>query len=307
MTCPPDGGAELLSAEFREVTFDAPDGLKLYARVYGPRQDTGALPMVCLPGLTRNSRDFHELALLLAQNPSTPRTVVTFDYRGRGLSAYDPDWSHYNIRVEAQDVIAGLDFLGIERAVFLGTSRGGFIIHILAATAPQRVAGVIFNDIGPEITAEGLRQIIQYLRNSRNPRTWDEAVERLRSVHGPAFPALTEADWMRFARAIYRRQRGTIRPDYDQNLLKTFEGIDFTKKLPAMWEQFDLFNELALLVIRGENTALLAQSTVDEMARRHPALQVINVPGQGHAPLLETGHLPELIAAFAAGIDLRAA
>ena len=290
---------------FREITYAAPDGLKLYARVYEPAKQTHTTPLVCLAGLTRNSRDFHELALYLSQHKETPRRVVTFDYRGRGLSAYDRDWSHYNVGTEAGDVIAGLGVIAIDRAIVLGTSRGGLIAHILAATAPQLLAGVILNDIGPEIAPEGLRQITEYLGNRSNPRTWQDAIERQRAIHGKAFPGLTDADWMRFVRAIYRRQRGTIRADYDVNLLKTMTNIDFSQKLPDLWPQFELFTKLALLVIRGENTTLLTRETLQEMARHHPAMQVINVPGQGHAPLLETGRLPELIAAFAAGIDLR--
>lgn len=295
-----------MAETFREITYDAPDGLKLYARVYEPEHKVDSLPLVCLPGLTRNARDFHELALSLAGHTETPRQVISFDYRGRGMSAYDPDWSHYNIGTESGDVIAGLGFLGIGRAVFLGTSRGGLVIHILAAIAPQLLAGVILNDIGPEIAPEGLIEISQYLNSPREPKTWAEAAQLQWSVHGAAFPALTNADCERFARAIYRESNGVIVPDYDQNLLRTMDGVDFTQKLPDLWAQFDLLAELPLLLIRGENTKLLAPETVEEMTRRHPALQVINVAGQGHAPLLETGQLPELIAAFVAGIDLRA-
>ncbi|CAN7534218.1 alpha/beta hydrolase [Phyllobacterium sp. LjRoot231] len=290
----------------REITFDAPDGLKLYARVYEPAREVDSLPLVCLPGLTRNARDFHELAEALAQHAETPRRVISFDYRGRGLSAYDPDFAHYNIGTEAGDVIAGLGVLGIDRGVFLGTSRGGLIIHILAAIAPQFLAGVILNDIGPEIAPAGLLQISQYLNGPRHPKNWADAVEVQRAVHGAAFPALRDADWERFAHAIYREIDGVISPDHDPNLIKTLQGIDFTKELPDLWAQFDLLAELPLLVIRGENTPLLAPETVEEMTRRHPALQLINVAGQGHAPLLETGRLPELIAAFVAGVDLRA-
>jgi len=292
--------------DFREIFYDAPDGLKLYARVYEPARATDSLPLVCLPGLTRNARDFHELALALSQHPETPRRVISFDYRGRGRSAYDPDFTHYNIGTEAGDAIAGLGVLRIDRAVFLGTSRGGLIIHILAAIAPQLLAGAILNDIGPEIAPAGLLQISQYLNNPRLPKSWTEAAQIQRAVHGAAFPALRDADWMRFAHAIYREIDGTIRPDYDPNLVKTLQGIDFTQKLPDLWAQFDLLAELPLLVIRGENTPLLARETVEEMTRRHPVLQVINVAGQGHAPMLETGRLPELIAAFVAGVDLRA-
>jgi pimeloyl-ACP methyl ester carboxylesterase len=290
---------------FREVSFNAPDGLKLYARIYEAGGRTAGLPLVCLPGLTRNSRDFHALALALASHPDTPRRIVTFDYRGRGLSAYDPEWKNYNIRVEAGDVLAGLKALDIDEAVFFGTSRGGFIIHVLAAIAPHVLSGVIFNDIGPEIVSDGLRQISDYLSKASDPASWKQAASLQKTVHGKAFPALTRADWERFARALYREENGRIRSDYDPNLLKTLEGIDFSAKLPDLWAQFELLKELPLLVIRGENTTLLAQETVDEMMRRHPAMQFINVRGQGHAPFPETGQLPELIAAFAAGVDLR--
>lgn len=294
-----------MSESFTEVFYDTPDKLTLYARVYQPASETGNLPLICLPGLTRNSRDFHELALALASHPNTPRKVVTFDYRGRGLSAYDPEWKNYNIRVEAGDVLAGLKALDIDRAVFLGTSRGGFIIHVLAAIAPHILSGVIFNDIGPEIVSEGFRQINDYLSKSKTPSGWQQAAALQKEVHGKAFPTLIDADWDRFARAIYHDKNGTIQSDYDPNLLKTLEGIDFSVKLPDLWAQFELMKDLPLLVIRGENTTLLAQETVDEMARRHSALQFINVRGQGHAPFLETGQLPELIAAFIAGVDLR--
>lgn len=296
-----------MSSSFSEIFFDAPDGVKLYGRVYQPVIESIHLPLVCLPGLTRNSRDFHELALILADHRDTPRKVVTLDYRGRGLSAYDAEWKNYNIRVEAGDVLAGLKALNIDQAAFLGTSRGGFIIHVLAAIAPQVLKGVIFNDIGPEIVSEGFRQISDYLSQSKNPSDWQQAAALQKAVHGKTFPALVEADWNRFARAIYRDENGTIRSDYDPNLLKTLEGIDFSVKLPDLWAQFELMKDLPLLVIRGENTTLLAQETVDEMMRRHPALQFVNVSGQGHAPFLETGELPQLIAAFLAGVDLRSA
>ncbi len=295
-----------MSETFTEVFYDAPDKLTLYTRVYQPASETENLPLICLPGLTRNSRDFHELALILANHPATPRKVVTFDYRGRGQSAYDPEWQNYNIRVEAGDILTGLKALNIDQAIFLGTSRGGLIIHVLAAVAPQVLKGIIFNDIGPEIVSDGLRQISDYLSKSKNPADWQHATALQKAVHGKAFPALGDADWDRFARAIYRNDNGKIRSDYDPNLLKTLEGIDFSVKLPDLWAQFELMKDLPLLVIRGENTTLLAQETVDDMMRRHPALQFINVGGQGHAPFLETGQLPQLIAAFLAGVDLRA-
>lgn len=289
----------------RDHFYKAADGLDLYARIYPASGDDAGLPLVCLPGLTRNSRDFHELAFHLANQAERPRMVVAFDYRGRGRSGYDPVWTNYNVGVEAGDILAGLASLHLERAIFLGTSRGGLITHILAAMAPAMIAGVILNDIGPEISPAGLMQIVHYLSVPSDPiRSWAEAAEQQRKVHGAAFPALDAADWNRFAMAIYREDDGFIVPDYDPQLRNTLQGIDFGAKLPDLWPQFSLMAQLPLLLVRGENTSLVTRETVDEMRRLHRSMQYLEVPGQGHAPLLETGEIPARISQFCADIDL---
>jgi pimeloyl-ACP methyl ester carboxylesterase len=282
---------------FSDFYYSSTDGLKLHARIYGDDAN-GTLPVVCLPGLTRNARDFHELALHLSRDAKTPRKVVTFDYRGRGGSAYDKEWQNYNIGIEAGDIVAGLIALGIEHAGFIGTSRGGLIIHVLAATRPGALKAVVLNDIGPVVEGEGFAHIRAYLERAPKPASYAEAIAIQRGTHGQAFSALTDRDWERMARAIYRDENGTPVADFDPALLKTVAGLDLSQPLPMFWPQFQGLAGAPMLAIRGENSKLLSARTLEEMARRHPSIETITVEGQGHAPMLDTGLLPARIAAF---------
>jgi pimeloyl-ACP methyl ester carboxylesterase len=280
---------------FSDFFYTAPDGLKLHARLYG---EQNSRPVVCLPGLTRNARDFHELALYLSTKAKTPRKVVAFDYRGRGQSDYDPDTSHYNIGVEAGDVLAGLAALGIEAAAFIGTSRGGLIIHLLGALKPAALKAIVLNDIGPVIETQGFANIRAYLDRAPKPKTFAEAVDAQRRTHGADFPALGEADWARMVGAICRDTDAGWLPDFDPALVDTLAGIDFSKPLPDLWPQFDALAAIPLLAIRSANSKLFSAATLGEMQKRHPVMEAIIVEGQGHAPFLETGELPQKIAAF---------
>ncbi len=293
---------------WHEALFRAEDGLELYARIYGdPGPAAAALPVVCLPGLTRNARDFDPLARILSSDPRRPRKVVAFDYRGRGRSAYDPDWRNYNLAVEADDVLAGLTALGLAKAVFIGTSRGGLIIHLLAALRPTVLKGAVLNDIGPVVEAEGLANIRSYLEGARQPASLADAVTMQKSLHGNSFPALAEADWQRLAQAIYRTEAGRPVADFDPALINVVKSFDPKRPAATLWPQFEALRNVPLLAIRGELSTLLSAQTLAEMAARHPDCETLTVPGQGHPPLLETGELPQRIAAFLARADRLAA
>ena len=286
-----------ISSGFSDFFYSAQDGLKLHARIYG--DDSGAgLPVICLPGLTRNARDFHDLALFLSRDAQQPRKVIAFDYRGRGRSAYDPNWKNYDVVVEAGDILAGLTALGIEHGAFVGTSRGGLIIHVLAAMRPAVLKAVVLNDIGPVVEGEGLAHIRAYLERAPKPKNLADAVAVQKAVHAQAFSALSDADWERFIRAIYREESGVPVPDFDPALLNVVKGMDLTQPLPVLWPQFEGLKAVPMLAIRGENSKLLSAATLAEMASRHPDCRTVTVEGQGHAPLLETGELPATIAAF---------
>ena len=282
---------------FSHFFYSAPDGLKLHARVYG-EANTGPWPVVCLPGLTRNARDFHELALYLSTHAATPRTVIAFDYRGRGQSAYDPDVKNYNVGVEASDILAGLAALNIEEAAFIGTSRGGLIIHMLGMMRPAVLKAIVFNDIGPVIEVAGLAHIQSYLERDPAPKTRTQATAAQRSVHGEDFSALADADWDRMVWALYRETDGGLVPDFDPKLVDTVASLDLTQKLPDLWPQFEALAAIPLLAIRGANSRLLSIDTLNQMRERHSMMEAITVEGQGHAPFLETGRLPGYIASF---------
>lgn len=270
----------------RQVT--AEDGLTLSLRDYPARPDGNpqSLPIICLPGLTRNARDFHQLALALSQDRSAPHRVIAIDYRGRGLSAWDANKANYSIAVEARDVLTVCDHLGIERAIFIGTSRGGLILHILAAMRPALLAAVVLNDIGPVIEAEGLMRIRDYLNRGGSPGDWSDAVTALRANHGRYYAALDPKDWREMAEAIYRVIDGHIVPDVDPAIAEALLAIDFEKPLPDLWQQFDAFQPIPLMVIRGEHSDLLSEQTVEEILARNPQTITSVVEGQGHAPLL---------------------
>lgn len=282
---------------FSDFFYAAPDGLELHARIYGDA-NSGHRPVVCLPGLTRNARDFHELALFLSTHAAKPRKVIAFDYRGRGQSAYDPDISHYNVGVEAGDVLAGLAALSIGDAAFIGTSRGGLIVHVLGMMRPVVLKAIVFNDIGPVIEAAGLAHIQSYLEREPKRKTFAEAVTAQRGTHGGDFPALAQADWERMVSALYRETGQGLVPDFDPKLVDTVASLDLTQPLPDLWPQFEALAAIPLLAIRGANSKLLSEETLEQMRKRHPGIETITVAGQGHAPFLETGSLPNDIATF---------
>ncbi|HEY4191222.1 MAG TPA: alpha/beta hydrolase [Mesorhizobium sp.] len=282
---------------FCDFVYAAADGLELHARLYGETNGEH-WPIVCLPGLTRNARDFHELALYLSQRAATARQVIAFDYRGRGRSANDPDVKNYNVVTEAGDVLAGLDALGVEAAGFIGTSRGGLIIHVLGAMRPAMLKAIVLNDIGPVIEAAGLAHIKTYLDAAPKPKPFAQVAADQATVHGRDFPSLTNADWERMAHALYRETDKGWLPDFDPKLTETLANLDFSVPLPTLWPQFDALAGIPMLTIRGANSRLLSQETLDEMTLRHPGMETITVAGQGHAPFLETGDLPTSISRF---------
>ncbi len=280
----------------RFFAYPSDDGLALFGRMWGEPQ--ASPPVVLLPGLTRNARDFEALAQALASHPRHPHWVVAFDLRGRGGSAYGPVIT-YNPLQEARDTLLGLSRLDIGRATFLGTSRGGLVMLMLAHALERAdlFAGAIFNDIGPVIETAGLARIAGYVGRPI-PDTWPAMVAELKSAQGFLFPALTDADWERYARQIYRDDGGRPRLAYDPLLEEAFKAFDPAKPQPDLWPAFAALAHVPALVIHGGLSDLLSAATVAEMAARHPGLQVHTVADQGHAPLLWDGISQQAILDF---------
>ena len=283
---------------FHDIFFSSEDGLRLHARDYpiGTPSDIGGhLPVICLPGLSRNARDFHQLALLLANHPESPRRVIAVDYRGRGLSQYDPTPANYNVMVECKDVITLCDLLGLKRCLFIGTSRGGLILHVLAALRPDLIAGTVLNDIGPAIEAEGLMEIRDYLGRRSTFASFEQAARALTVLHGETFPALVGTDWLDMAHALYAERDGTLVADYDPALNDQFQAVDFSKPLPTLWPQFEILTEKPMQVIRGEHSKLFSAQTLQAMAEGRVKVTTQTAHGQGHAPLV---HHEDVFPAF---------
>ncbi|MEJ0096156.1 MAG: alpha/beta hydrolase [Methylocella sp.] len=291
---------------FQSRFFSASDGLKLHVRDYGSTLDPG-LPVVCLPGLTRSAADFGPLASALAAGlAGAKRRVLALDYRGRGRSDYDRDWKNYSLLVENDDILTVLTAAGIERAVFVGTSRGGLHAMLLSATRPTAIAAVVLNDIGPVVEPRGMARIRSYVGKLPPPRSLADAVELLKRSMSEQFNSLSEADWSAYAKISYADEKGRFGPRYDPKLKKQLENLDLEQALPSFWPQFEGLRNVALLAIRAANSDLLSPQTLAEMAMRHPLCETYVVAGQGHPALLLDPESIGRVSAFIAKADARA-
>ena len=268
------------------MRFTTSDGLSLAWQEEG----TG-LPVLCLPGLTRNGADFDELAAVLGGRVRLIRLTL----RGRGASDRDPNPLNYNVGIEARDVVEFLDFLGLPKVTIVGTSRGGIVAMLLAATAHDRLAGVLLNDIGPELAPEGLANILTYLGVPPKACTLADVVGPLRS-RMTAFPGLSDAKLLGLAARWFDEGPDGLLLNYDARIRDNIEATA-GQAAPDMWPLFDALQGIPTAVVRGANSDLLTRETVAKMRERHPGLIVAEVPDRGHVPFLDE---PEAQAALAA-------
>jgi len=290
---PPAGSSQFVSVQ---------DGLRLHVRAHGARTNR-ALPVICLPGLARTTADFDTLAVALASDPVRPRRVLALDYRGRGKSDYDRKPENYNLPVELADVLSVLTALGIDRAAFVGTSRGGILTMLLAVARPTAIAGCVLNDIGPVIDLEGLMRIKGYVGKLPALASFPAAAEALKRRFGSLFPKWSDDDWLAFARATFKEDGDRLVPDYDPKLATILEAIGPEQPLPALWKEFDALGRVPVMIIRGANSDILSAATVEGMRKRRRALEVLEVPEEGHAPRLAGTPTIGRIAGFIASCD----
>jgi pimeloyl-ACP methyl ester carboxylesterase len=278
-----EGRMDQLAARRESRFLTAADGLRLHYVDYVPAARSEATPVVCLPGLTRSAEDFERLAEALA---ATGRRVLALDYRGRGLSDRDPDWRRYSLDVEEADISATLAAAGVERAVFVGTSRGGIHVMRFAARRPEILRAAVVNDIGPVVDAGGLRRIKSYVGRLPTVGSLPIALAALKLVAGPQFTALSHDEWEAFARATFAEANGRLELRYDPELAHVLDEIGPESGPLLFTEEWKAMAPIPTLVIRGGNSDLLSPETFDAMAEGHPLLERLTVEGQGHAPLL---------------------
>jgi pimeloyl-ACP methyl ester carboxylesterase len=280
----------MTAAPFREQRWISADGLELYCRVYDTSAP-GGVTVLCLPGLTRNCRDFEALAPHLA----TRHRVLCPDLRGRGLSARDPQWKNYHPTIYLADLQLLMQALDLERVAIIGTSLGGLLAMMLAAAAPQRVAGIVLNDIGPQIDPQGIERIRSYTGMLPPVSTWEDAVKQLRAVYGNAWPGLADEMWATLVRRSYRADASGV-PVLDCDP-RVGDALRAAPPAPAeaFWPVFARLESIPMLVIRGALSDILGAATLERMQREKPDLERVIVGNRGHVPLLDE---PEVLSAI---------
>lgn len=265
--------------------FTTSDGIRLHY------EDEGAgHPILCLAGLTRNSLDFTYLLPHLSAY-----RVIRMDYRGRGKSEYPDEFMSYNIRREGQDAIELLDHLGIEKVTIIGTSRGGLIAMGLTDTHLGRLASVVLNDIGPEVTEVGITRIMDYVGKVPPYADLDEAANALADGLGQDFPGVPLARWREAAEFMWAQEEDGLSLRYDARLRDALIGQAGVGEAPDLWQLFDGLKPIPLATIKGANSDLFAQETLDKMQARRPDMITAVVPDRGHVPFLDE---PEALSAI---------
>ncbi len=275
-----------MTQTFADRRWTAPDGLSLYARDYAAASGPAKLPVIAIHGLTRNSADFGAIAPLIAQSG---RRVLAVDVRGRGKSDRAPDPMTYQPVNYAHDILALMEQAGVARAVFLGTSMGGLITMALAAIRSKVIAAAIINDVGPEVAKEGLARIAAYSGQPVDTPTWAEAAAYVKQHNAVAFPHYADADWDAFARRVFRvGSEGSPELDYDPDIAVPIRAAGARALVPNLWPMFGrLTRARPVLLVRGETSDLLSESIAAKMRKRAPKMDFVEVPGVGHAPMLD--------------------
>lgn len=264
------------------------DGLRLHFRDYPG--DEARAPVLCIPGLTRNARDFEGVAQRLAGK----RRVIAVDLRGRGESDYAIDPLTYVPPVYLQDLGALIAEHCVGPVVVFGTSLGGLMAMLLSLTARPSLAGVLLNDVGPELGASGMARIRSYVGKAESFTSWDDAARVIAANHEGAFPDYTDRDWLAWAHRMCREREGVIVFDYDMAIAEPFK---LPQPEPAfdLWPAFETLHGLPALLVRGERSDVLEAATASEMIRRVPTMDFLTLPRTGHAPTLEE---PDAVAAI---------
>ena len=268
---------------FAEKFYKSGDGLQLYYRDYAG--DARRAPVLCLHGLTRNSRDFAALAEHIA--PS--RRVIVPDQRGRGRSQYDPQWLNYHPGTYVDDMWTLLSELSVTRLVVIGTSLGGLMALLMAAMRPQMLAGAVLNDIGPEIDPTGAARIQSYAGRLPPVRTWADAAAQMKTTFGLAMPEFTDEQWLDFARLSFDEgDDGVPRLAADSKIGDAIRSIPPPPgATQAMWLAFGQLRAIPALALRGAHSDLLSAATFERMQREVPNLVAVTVAQRGHAPQLD--------------------
>lgn len=280
-----------------DIYYTSQDGLRLFAKSYGPND--ALLTALCMHGLTRNHKDFEPMISAISALDS-PCRFISVDVRGRGQSAWDEAPANYAPMKYAEDMIALLDELKLEKVVLIGTSMGGVMAMFLMAMIPDRILGVIINDVGPVVEQAGLRRISSYATAPKPVENWEAAARTVAVSQACVYPDNVEADWMAFAKRTYRENAdGTVITDYDPAIMNSFSAKrpGFLVRMAA-WKMFAAMNSCPLLIIRGEMSDVLGKATAKRMVKRHKSARLVTIPKIGHTPMLDEPDAVQAINTF---------
>lgn len=267
-------------ADYIDGYFTNPDGLKQHYRDYNSAP-AGAPVVLCMPGLTRNAKDFG----YIADHLKNRCRLICVEQRGRGLSQWDPDPSRYSPVTYVDDMMTLLAHLGLREIITIGTSLGGLMTIMMNAMHPGIIKAAVINDIGPEIDPKGIDRIKSYVGIGAPPATWDEAVAAVKSANPGVYPNFTDQEWVDFTHMLYTDEGGTPVAQYDPAIRKNFDDQD-DQSAPDLWPLFTLMHSVPTVVLRGGLSDILAADTLERMQAEHPDLVAVTVPDVGHVPLM---------------------
>lgn len=287
---------------FEPQTTQSTDDVSLYYRDYVPQcgPAKAGITILCLPGLTRSSLDFADIAETLSAN----HRVLSPDLRGRGKSGYAPDPMTYTPIQYVKDLKIVLAAAQVKRVAILGTSLGGILAMTMAGMMRHQLAGAVLNDIGPDLDPKGIERIQGYVGKGGPVGTWEEAIAATKAINGAAFPNNTAEQWSLMAHELYAERGGVIAPNYDPDISKPFAAGASTPA-PSMWPFYEALIDLPTLIIRGETSDILNAATVDRMLKVHSGAEYLEVPATGHAPTLREAGVSERIVRFMGSIPAK--
>ncbi|WP_286831077.1 MULTISPECIES: alpha/beta fold hydrolase [Kordiimonas] len=267
-------------ADYTDEYFTNPDGLKQHYRDYNQAGDNAPV-VLCMPGLTRNARDFEAIA----EHLSDRCRVICVEQRGRGQSDWDPNPSRYLPVTYVADMMALLAHLGVDKVIAIGTSLGGLMTIMIQAMHPGKLQAAVINDIGPEIDPKGIERIKSYVGKGTPPETWEAAVEAVKTANAGVYPNFTEEDWRWYTENLYEDVDGKPAVMYDPAISQNFNSEE-SQSSPDLWPYFKTLHSIPMVVLRGGISDILSAETLERMAREHPDLVPVTVPGIGHVPLM---------------------
>lgn len=286
-------------ADWSDGYWSSSDGLRLHYRDYAG--NSSRPPIICIPGLTRNARDFEGVAERLAGE----WRLICVELRGRGESAHARDPATYVPTFYAEDMEALIGQLGLDIFILFGTSLGGIVAMMLAMRGKDRLAGALLNDVGPVIDERGLARIRSYVGRSQSWPTWIHAARFFQDSQRNIYPGWKLGQWLIFAKRLCRlNANGRIVLDYDPRIAEPFRapaaetGVD-------LWPAFRALSGMPSLVVNGALSDLLTPDTIALMKAENPLLESVTIPQAGHAPTLDEPEAQEAINALLARIEGR--